>query len=236
MADPTVSAKRPRRAAAELLLAVLVPAAIAGLLAFALIPKSGGSAPQASAGNGRADDLARRAGALRPIVVGSRGARLGTSSAASAPAVRGARPALPRRISIPAAGVDAGVDAVGRTPPGIEVPAVGRAGWYRDGPRPGEPGRAVVIGHLDSSNGPGLFALLPGVANGTEVSLVDARGVRHDYAVVGKAQVEKDKFPAQAVYGASDRPVLVLVTCGGPYTPGVGYRDNVIVYARAVSS
>jgi len=33
---------------------------------------------------------------------------------------------------------------------------------------------------------------------------------------------------------AADRPVLILVTCGGPYTPGVGYRDNVLIYARAV--
>ncbi|MEA2404172.1 MAG: hypothetical protein QOE08_819, partial [Thermoleophilaceae bacterium] len=190
MADRTASPKQRRRAVAELLLAVLVPAAIAAVLAFALIPTSGGSAPQANVANGRAADLARRAGSLKPIVVNSHGARLGSSAPASAPAVRGARPAPPRRISIPAAGIDAGVDAVGRTPTGIEVPAVGRAGWYRDGPRPGEPGRAVVIGHLDAANGPGLFALLPGVANGTRVALVDARGVTHAYAVVGKAQVE----------------------------------------------
>lgn len=234
MADRPGAVKPPRRPAAELLLAVLVPAAIAGVLAFALIPESGGSAPGASAGDARAADLARRASSLRPIVVNARGARLGSST--SSPGERGARPAAPRRISIPAVGVDAGVDPVGRTPTGIQVPAVGRAGWYRDGPRPGEPGRSVVIGHLDSSNGPGLFALLPGVANGTEVSLMDARGVKHEYAIVGKAQVEKSKFPAQAVYGPSSRPVLVLVTCGGPYTPGVGYRDNVIVYARSVSS
>jgi hypothetical protein len=37
------------------------------------------------------------------------------------------------------------------------------------------------------------------------------------------------------VYGSSSRPVLVLITCGGPYTEGSGYRDNVIVYARSVS-
>ena len=71
---------------------------------------------------------------------------------------------------------------------------------------------------------------------GIDDSYHDARGVKHEYAVVGKAQVEKSKFPAQAVYGASSRPVLVLVTCGGPYTPGVGYRDNVIVYARSLRS
>jgi sortase (surface protein transpeptidase) len=234
MADRNGAVKPRGRAAVELMLAVLVPAAVAGLLAFVLIPESGGSAPAGSAGDARAEDLARRAGSLKPIVVDTRGARLGSS--ASEPSEQGARPAPPRRISIPAVDVNAGVEPVGRTPSGIAVPAVGRAGWYRDGPRPGEPGRSVVIGHLDSSNGPGLFALLPGVANGTKVSMVDAAGKSHDFAVVGKAQVEKQKFPAQAVYGPSDRPVLVLVTCGGPYTPGVGYRDNVIVYARSVGA
>jgi hypothetical protein len=25
----------------------------------------------------------------------------------------------------------------------------------------------------------------------------------------------------------------VLITCGGPFRPGRGYRDNVLLYARA---
>jgi hypothetical protein len=90
-----------------------------------------------------------------------------------------------------------------------------------------------VIGHLDSQTGPGLFALLPGVQPGTGVSVTDAAGVVHHFKVVGKAQVPKATFPSAAVYGPSSRPSLVLITCGGPYTPGVGYRDNVLVYARA---
>jgi hypothetical protein len=28
--------------------------------------------------------------------------------------------------------------------------------------------------------------------------------------------------------------MLVLITCGGPFSPDTGYRDNVILYARAV--
>jgi hypothetical protein len=127
---------------------------------------------------------------------------------------------------------------VSSTAAGIEVPQVGRAGWFDEGPRPGEPGRAVVIGHLDSQTGPGLFALLPGVEPGTDVSVTDAAGVLHRFKVVGKAQVPKATFPSSAVYGQSSRPSsrssLVLITCGGPYTPGTGYRDNVLVYARAI--
>jgi hypothetical protein len=91
----------------------------------------------------------------------------------------------------------------------------------------------VVIGHLDSRSGPGLFALLPGVRDGTDVKVTDEAGEVHRFKVVGKAQVPKATFPSSAVYGPSSRPVLVLITCGGPYSESTGYRDNVLVYARA---
>jgi hypothetical protein len=45
--------------------------------------------------------------------------------------------------------------------------------------------------------------------------------------------VRKRRFPTEAVYGPSSNPVLVLVTCGGPFKKGRGYRDNVLVYARS---
>src|SRR4051794_23237812 len=168
---------------------------------------------------------------LRPIVVRGGEPQLGSDPAG--PATEGDRPAVPARLSIPSLGVHADVQRVSSTSTGIEVPQVGRAGWFDEGPRPGEPGRAVVIGHLDSETGPGLFALLPGVRPGTEVQVTDAAGQVHRFNVVGKAQVPKSTFPSSAVYGPSSRPVLVLITCGGPYTKGTGYRDNVLVYARA---
>ena len=114
------------------------------------------------------------------------------------------------------------------------VPDVGRAGWYSGGPRPGEKGRAVIVGHLDTRRGPGLFARIAGLARGTRHAVTDRAGAgAHGTAVVGTAQVQKAASPTGSVYGGGRRPVLVLVTCGGPYIEGRGYRDNVIVYARA---
>ena len=115
----------------------------------------------------------------------------------------------------------------------MEVPSVGTAGWFSGGPRPGEPGRAIVIGHLDTRHGPGLFARVPSLPPGTRIAVLDARGEMHRYGVVGGAEVRKDAFPARFVYGHSDSPVLVLITCGGPFRAGRGYRDNVLVYARS---
>ncbi|MEA2437339.1 MAG: hypothetical protein QOF65_1895 [Thermoleophilaceae bacterium] len=213
-----------------------IPAAVAGLLAFLLIPRPDGSAPiSISAGESKPPaQLARMAAAqpLHPIVL--RGGRVQLGHGAAGPATAAERPAEPAHLAIPALGVRADVQHVSSTASGIEVPQVGRAGWFDEGPRPGEPGRAVVIGHLDSQTGPGLFALLPGVEPGTDVSVTDAAGAVHRFKVVGKAQVPKATFPSSAVYGPSSRPALVLITCGGPYTPGAGYRDNVLVYARAI--
>ena len=215
--------------------AVAAGAALAALVAVGIAPRTLPSALVPRAGELRPPAvLAAMAGSpsLRPIVVRDGRATLGSGPAGAALEAR--RPAPPVHLSIPAIGVDAPVDPVGATPTGIAIPAVGRAGWYDAGPRPGEPGRAVVIGHLDAANGPGLFALLPGVENGTRVNVTDARGAVHAFRIVGRAQVEKDKFPTFAVYGTSARPVLVMITCGGPYEgPLAGYRDNVLVYAQA---
>lgn len=144
----------------------------------------------------------------------------------------GIRPAPPGRIRIPAAGVDAGIEAVHARREGIEVPPPGWAGWYAGGARPGEPGRAVVIGHFDTTDGPGVFERVPSLDRGDGIEVTDNRGDVHAYKVVGVTRVRKTRFPTGAVYGPAQHPVLVLVTCGGPYADG-HYRDNVLVYARS---
>jgi sortase family protein len=231
--------RRRTQAGPGLALAIALPAIAAAALAVVL------SRPDGSAGrlHGSPAALARLADLTpaRPLPSDRRRlhavvAEPGTAGLRVDPLERlagGLRPATPARISIPAAGIDAAVDEVRVRRGVIEVPAIGRAGWVDVGPRPGEPGRSVIIGHLDTHRGPGLFARVPKLKPHQDVAVVDARGGVHRYEVVGSAQVEKRSFPAHAVYGPSRRPVLVLITCGGPYRPGKGYRDNVLVYARA---
>jgi hypothetical protein len=198
-------------------LAVALPAAAA----MAMVLLTGGSAEQTKAADGRSAAGLARAAAIQDA-----------EQPARAPQRR--RPASPRWISIPAAGVAARVESVAARRGVLRVPAVGVAGWYRGGPRPGEAGRAVVIGHLDTKTGPGLFARVARLVPGATVSITDARGDVWSYDVVGAAQVHKDDFPAEQVYGGSANPVLVLITCGGPFSEEEGYRDNVLVYARPV--
>jgi hypothetical protein len=79
-----------------------------------------------------------------------------------------------------------------------------------------------------------VFENVPSIKTGAEIVVVDEEGDVHRFAVTGKLQVPKSEFPADAVYGGSESPVLVLVTCGGEYVEGSGYTDNVVIYARAV--
>lgn len=217
-----------------LLLAVLLPAVAAAAVTLLLIRPDDRQAPvQAPTGSAARLALeAESAPELRPIVLHGDRTVLGTGPAGALSETPGA--AAPERLSIPELHVDTSIEPVSATETGIEVPAIGRAGWFDGGARPGDPGRAVIIGHLDGASGPGVFENVPGIKTGSEIVVVDEDEGVHRFEVTGKLQVPKDEFPADAVYGGSERPVLVLVTCGGDYVEGSGYTDNVVIFARAV--
>ena len=214
-----------------LVLTILVPAALAAAMTLLLIPAHQRRAPHQLSG-GSAARLAHMA-ELRPIVLHGRRTGLGTGPSGRLTTAQ--RPGVPTSFAIPSLGVDASIEPVEANETGIEVPQIGRAGWYDAGPRPGEPGRAVLIGHLDGKTIPGVFQHVPELPNGAQIVVRDSERKIHRYEVVGKVQVEKTEFPASAVYGPSERPVLVLITCGGVYVPGEGYSSNVIVYARLLA-
>lgn len=237
--EPWRPPARRRRRRPSLIVATCVPAlvaAVAGALVAPLLGDGDGRrlGPEDAAAAELAREAARPGGLpqLVPVVERDGRPRLAAHPTGSGVATR---PSPPVRIAIPKAGVDAPVDAVGAKPTGLVLPEFGRAGWWDGGPRPGEDGRAVVLGHLDSRDGPDVFARVPDLARGDAIAVRDSAGRTHSYAVVGVTRVQKAQFPTDAVYGPAPRPVLVLVTCGGPYDPALGhYRDNVLVYARAV--
>jgi sortase (surface protein transpeptidase) len=142
------------------------------------------------------------------------------------------RPSPPARIQIPDVGIDTTVVPVEATDDGIAVPPVYEAGWFDEGPRPSEPGRAIVLGHLDSLSGPAAFTQLPQARPGSDVIVTDEAGVTHTFRVLRTLEIAKSSFPADEVYGATRRPGLALITCGGKFDSDTGYENNVIVFAR----
>ena len=144
------------------------------------------------------------------------------------------RPAPPVNLSIPGLGVEAPVEPTPQIDGALRIPPPSEAGWYADGPRPGEPGRAVIVGHLDTVDGPAVFAALPQIRRGMEIEIAGDDGVLHSFETVGVADVSKAEFPAQAVYAPSRKPTLALITCSGPFDEATGhYENNLIILARA---
>jgi sortase (surface protein transpeptidase) len=145
------------------------------------------------------------------------------------------RGAVPVRVEVPSIGVDAPVIKLGLNPDrSLEVPTdYGDTGWWTGGPRPGEPGPAVIVGHVDSKSGPAVFYRLNELQRGDEIVVVGHDGSRVKFTVEGSERYPKDEFPTARVYGHTDRPTLRLITCGGDFDSSTGhYVDNTVVYAR----
>lgn len=143
--------------------------------------------------------------------------------------------ALPVRLRIPSLGVDTPLDELGQAQDRtVEVPSDPlRAGWYALGPRPGQAGPAVVLGHVDGRSRPGVFFRVRELAAGAEVVVDRADGSAARFRVTRLEQVPKSDFPTAQVYLPTAGPELRLVTCGGAFDTGAGhYRDNVIAYAE----
>lgn len=139
----------------------------------------------------------------------------------------------PTRISIPAIDVDARLTAVGLNDDGsMEVPEFGRAAWYDLGPRPGEPGPAVIVAHVDSYEGPDVFFRLRELVAGDRIRVRHRDGSSSHFVVRAREQRRKEELPVGRIWNDTRRPVLRLVTCGGDFDRGErSYRSNVIVYA-----
>jgi sortase (surface protein transpeptidase) len=144
--------------------------------------------------------------------------------------------AVPVRLRIPAIGIKTALQPLGRNPDGtIAVPTdPDVAGWYAEGPRPGQQGPAVILGHVDSKYGPAVFFNLAKLRRSTAIYVDLADGRSTTFRVIGLSEVPKNQFPTDSVYLPTLQPSLRLVTCGGSFDYAARhYRDNVIVYADA---
>jgi hypothetical protein len=144
----------------------------------------------------------------------------------------------PVSLTIPQIGVSTRLIALGLTAQGtVQVPASTTvAGWYTRGPRPGATGPAVILGHIDSYRGPGVFFRLVELRSGDLIYIRRSDGSRVAFRVTAVQTYRKDQFPTQAVYGPTPDAELRLITCGGAFDATTGhYLSNVVVYATESS-
>lgn len=146
----------------------------------------------------------------------------------------------PVRLSIPAAGITTDfseplyVEDNGE----IEVPdSFTTVGYYGYGPTPGELGPAVVLGHVDSYQGPAVFWTLGQVNPGDLIEIERADGEIAVFAVTRLERHLQSGFPTEQVYGDIDHAGLRLITCSGTYDRGrERYTHNLIVFAELVGT
>ncbi|WP_171064220.1 class F sortase [Actinomadura soli] len=120
----------------------------------------------------------------------------------------------------------------------VEVPFnADQAGWYRLGPWPGSIGAAVLIGHVDSSRGPGVFFRIGELRPGDQAGVQRADGSTAVFQIDSVERVKKTKFPTRRVYTDPGYAAIRLVTCGGSFDTDTGhYTDNVIAYGHLLRS
>jgi LPXTG-site transpeptidase (sortase) family protein len=170
------------------------------------------------------------------------------SPAAFAPLPKGKWAAVPPAVSqavaepvslvIPAIDVSTRLIHLGLTSTGaLQVPTTTAvAGWYTGSPRPGEPGGAVIAGHVDSVAGPGVFSRLGMLKPGERVYVRRADGTLAVFAITSVRSYPKTGFPTSAVYGPTPDAQLRLITCGGTFDWATHhYLSNTIAYASLMS-
>lgn len=167
-----------------------------------------------------------------------------TSTSSSAPPAptaveQGMPPSEPTELRIPKIGAKSSLIPLGLNPDEtVEVPPVEQpmqAGWYKHARTPGEPGPAVLLGHVDGNKQPGIFFRLKELSAGDEVEVSRKDGTTARFRVRRTEQIAKSGFPTEAVYGDTDQPELRLITCGGSFDQAAhSYRDNIIVYATLI--
>jgi len=141
--------------------------------------------------------------------------------------------APPSRLRIQSLGVDSPLEDLTMDGSGIlNSPRVyGEAGWFANGTVPGDPGPAVVAGHVDSKTGPAVFYKLHELKTGDTIQVQRGAGWL-TFKVTASEHYAKAQFPSTKVYGPTPVPELRLITCGGTFDQAKhSYRDNLVVYA-----
>jgi sortase (surface protein transpeptidase) len=141
----------------------------------------------------------------------------------------------PLVVSIPAIGVDARIISLDTDKFGtLQTPEnFAEAGWWNGGPEPGEVGPSVVVGHVDSQNGPAVFFGLEELVYDDAITISRGDGSSAVFAVRSTLNVEKQEFPSDLVYGDTDSAELRLITCDGSFADG-SYLGNLIITAELV--
>ncbi|MCA1055971.1 class F sortase [Rossellomorea aquimaris] len=142
---------------------------------------------------------------------------------------------IPATLEIPAIDLKAEVESVGLKENGEMAVTEGfeTTGWYEKGYRPGEPGRAVIGGHVDSRNGPAVFYHLKKLSKGDEIIVSSIDGETRTFVVKEKKEYPWDDAPLKSIFGYTHRSSLNLITCTGDFDhTSRNYSKRLVIYTE----
>ena len=143
----------------------------------------------------------------------------------------------PKYLRIPKINVDAHVEEVALNPKGeMDVPKNDFGiGWFNLGPRPGEVGSSVMVGHFDDKNGKaGVFFDLYKLKKGDKLYVENDKGITVTFMV--RESRTFDSGYAEEVFSTNDGAHLNLITCDGVWD-GVkkSFSKRLVVFADIVN-
>src|SRR3954447_25056642 len=223
--------RNPGRQGALTVLALAAAAAVAGVLLLVVGARAQREAPQVPAS---------AQGTLEPTPARTtERAETGRAETLRAAVTKPLPRSEPVSLRIPAIGVRTRVYPIGKAPDGtLAVPQPGprldTAAWFENSPTPGQPGPAIVEGHVDSERGPSVFFRLGALRPGNRIQVTRRDATVVVFTVNGVRDFKKSSFPTALVYGARDlaTPQLRLITCSD-FDRSIGHHvGNPVVFAH----
>ncbi len=143
---------------------------------------------------------------------------------------------LPVSLEIPLINVNASIESLGLTSDGAMAVSKGPddVAWYNLGPRPGEIGSAVMVGHYGWKNSiPAVFDNLSKLKKGDKIYVKDEKGATVTF-VVNKVQTYGENQDASDVFYSNDGQAhLNLITCGGTWNKITkSYSNRTVVFTN----
>jgi sortase (surface protein transpeptidase) len=144
----------------------------------------------------------------------------------------------PSRFKMPSLGIDAAVQHVSITTKNtIGVPNNFKdVGWYVNSPAPGQPGSAIIDGHVDNGLGlAGVFKNLSKSNIGDDVEVVNVSGKKNFFKIIKIENYPFESTSTSAFAYPVDGSYLMLITCSGKWIPArKTYDTRTIVIAKLV--
>jgi LPXTG-site transpeptidase (sortase) family protein len=140
---------------------------------------------------------------------------------------------IPHTFSIPSLHINTNVEQVGITAKGaIGIPSTFETvAWYKNGPKPGAPGKAIIDGHVNNGLGlAGVFQNLNKIQKGADIYVTDASGDKRHFTVRSISTVEYTASLDDIINPQTDtKPQLVIITCDGNWVKSAKTYDKRIV-------